>query len=293
MLLKDFIAGLSSSLSRIYPTGEAKAAVLRLCEEKLGVKPYTHIIEPLTEIPEESIAELTSLAQCLSSGEPLQYVLGYADFCSHRFYVNHSVLIPRPETEQLCSYINWSVQQMKPGYKGEGLRILDLCTGSGCIAWTLAAYFPQAEVTGVDISKDALSIAGSQQLHLPDGSDVPAPTFVCADILSPAFTLDGKFDIVISNPPYVRESEKCLMRPNVLEHEPSIALFVEDSDPLLFYRAIASIFQRFGAEDAFGCVEINEALGGPTAEEFNRTACRDVSVMKDFNDKDRFILFKK
>ena len=291
MLLKDFIAELSSQLLSLYPSGEAKATALRLCEDRLGVKSYTHIMEPLFEVPSDKEPLLNQDMSRLAAGEPLQYVLGHTSFCSHKFTVGPSVLIPRPETEQLCEYIIWLLKSSNPSFDGSGLRILDLCTGSGCIAWTMAAAFPKAETTGVDISTDALETAVSQKENFPE--DFPAPAFIHADILSDNFSLSGEFDIVISNPPYVMESERESMRRNVLDFEPSLALFVPDADPLLFYRHIASVCRRSMSSEAMGFFEINEALGPSVVDLLLAEGFKDVNLAKDFSDKDRFVIFRK
>ena len=166
-------------------------------------------------------------------------------------------------------------------------RVLDLCTGSGCIAWTLALEVPEAEVTALDISDDALRIAEGQ----PFSADT---IFVKADVLNsdPQQSVPcGNYDVLVSNPPYVMDSEKSLMRKNVLDHEPHLALFVPDEDPLVFYRAVAkwaSVLLRSGG---LGVVEINEALGKETAAVFSDFGFDRVQVVKDLSEKDRFVVF--
>jgi release factor glutamine methyltransferase len=173
-------------------------------------------------------------------------------------------------------------------------RVLDLCTGSGCIAWTLALELPRAEVTAVDISDGALAVASAQDFADEMArTGATAPEFLKSDILAPASqkSFSGKYDIILSNPPYVMDSEKALMRSNVLDYEPHLALFVADSDPLVFYRAVAQWAAALLAPDGVGLVEINEALGEETAEVFRLEGFLNAVVIKDLYEKDRFVRF--
>lgn len=252
-----------------------------LCRELAGVESYTHIVEPLYELSPELSESLSSALKRIVDGEPLQYVLGYEYFCGHRFCVNPSVLIPRPETQELCDMALKELSHLPYGAK-----VLDLCTGSGCIAWTVAAGCAGADVTAVDISEDALRTAVSQDIGCP------SPHFVRADVLVPDFSLpSAPFDLLLSNPPYVLCSEKASMRENVLGYEPSLALFVPDDDPLLFYRAIASACSRLLKPGGCGILEINEAFGREVASLFSSAGYCDVSLIRDFRDRDRFIRF--
>lgn len=282
MLLGDFIRESSKALASVYPEREARNMVLILCEERLGVKSYTHIVEPRKEIPEDMESVLTSDINRLLGEEPLQYVLGRADFCGRKFKVDRNVLIPRPETEQLVAEVEKTSQS-----KRSGVRVLDLCTGSGCIAWTLFKDLPSAEVVAVDISGQALDIARNQ-------FDGPSPVFIKADILDGNHDYgEGGFDIIVSNPPYIMEREKSRMRGNVLDHEPALALFVPDSDPLLFYRAIASAAKDVLSPDGICIVEINELLGDETQALFERSGFRSVKQIPDIFNKIRFISFSR
>lgn len=288
MLLKEFIRSSKASLEERYPSGEALAMTIRLCEEKLGVKSYTHIVEPSTEVPPERVAGLEAMVSRLASGEPLQYVLGFEEFLGLRFNVSPAVLIPRPETEQL---VKGALSFLKRTCRDSAPRILDLCTGSGCIAWSLAIYLPGASVTGVDISPEALDVARSQFSpgSLPAG--VIPPVFVEADVLGDVDF--GEFDFVISNPPYVLEREKMEMRANVLDYEPGLALFVPDDDPLRFYRAVAAKAGRSLGEKGSGMVEINEALGAETAAVFTGAGFRTAELVDDFRGRPRFVFFSR
>ena len=280
MLLSDFIRRSTSMLSGIYPSLEARGIVLMLCQERLGVKSYTHIIEPGYEVTSAVLPRLEDDLRRLSAGEPIQYVLGYAEFCGRRFRVCPSVLIPRPETEQLVSEAVSFICD-----KGRSCRVLDLCTGSGCIAWSVFLESPGTEVVAVDISDEALGVARSQFAGA-------SPRFVKADVLAGGEGFEyGDFDLVLCNPPYVMESEKLAMRTNVLDYEPGLALFVPDSDPLLFYRAVAVWARRFLRPDGMGLVEINESLGPQTAEVFRRAGYKKTRILQDFRSKYRFVMF--
>lgn len=281
MLLRDFLKTGSEALERLYPAPEARALVQMLCQELAGTRSYTHITEPEFALDGRQEQVLGAALQRLSAGEPVQYVLGCADFCDFRFRVAPGVLIPRPETEWLVR----EAVKMRPA------RVLDLCTGSGCIAWSVALSLPGTEVVGVDISDAALSLARSQPFGpLVRERGARPPVFVKADILAPEEDFPYReFDLVISNPPYVMEREKAFMRPNVLEHEPPEALFVQDEDPLLFYGAIARWARRFLVPGGGLLVEINESLGAETAALFEKNGFSGAACIEDFRGKNRYV----
>lgn len=302
MLLRELILSSRTALSSVYPEDEARAIVTRLGEAVLAVDSYTHIIEPGRIVQDGPLIEFNDAVSRLMKGEPLQYVLGYADFCGRRFRVCPDVLIPRPETEILC------MEAVEKSRKMPSLRILDLCTGSGCISWTLALSVPGSMVTGVDISDAALSVARGQGdslqengRRLSDGmaeNGCLAPVFVRHDVLSGADEFDyegvpSDFDIILSNPPYVCESERGMMRSNVLDYEPGLALFVPDDDSLKFYHSVADFSVKRLIPGGFGIVEINEAFGDAVAAIFSSAGMSGVSVLKDFGNKNRFVFFRK
>ena len=321
MLLADFIRRGTASLEHLYPSPEARGLVLMLCTERLGVERYTHIVEPQTPVPPGREAGLEDDLRRLCAGEPIQYVLGFAEFCGRRFKVGPGVLVPRPETEQLVTAAVAELRGL------DAPRVLDLCTGSGCIAWSLALEVPEAEVMGVDLSDEALRYAENQFSTQYGGispeppaainpfptlltqspgagrsadadfaslNDQSAPLFLQADILDTeqAFPY-GPFDLIVSNPPYVLERERALMRPNVLDWEPAMALFVPDGDPLRFYRAIVCWAQHFLRPGGAGLVEINEAFGAETAALFRSAGLKNVQIHRDFFQKERFIRFTR
>ena len=301
MLLPQFIRQAACELEALYPPGEAQSLARRLAEDLQGVKPYEWVINPSLE----ASPLLEDGLKRLLAGEPVQYVTGFEVFFGRRFRVAPGVLIPRPETEILVREA--CVQALRL----EQPRVLDLCTSSGCIAWSIALEVPGAQVVGVDLSDEALAVARVQipvDLHTEGPYEgglcanqacfAHAPLFVKADILSAFGSAScawpqGPYDILTANPPYIRESEKALMHRNVLEHEPAMALFVPDDDPLVFCRAIARHAMALLAPGGWGIVEINEALGPQTADVFAAAGLRNVGILDDFLGKQRFVTFNR
>ena len=440
MQLQGFIDWAVCSLRDLYPEHEARNMVDILLEERTGRKSWFAVAHPDFELCAAELAGLKDDVARLCTGEPLQYVLGFAWFYSRRFRVSPAVLIPRPETEILVDTVLSRLSDsahVSPGTagaasclgsgsslrgsgaccqssgKGVATRILDLCTGSGCIAWTLALECPNASVTALDISRDALALARTQFPPAPAAtvaSPAAAPLATSADavphssfagcvsgaspsaaplatsagastafpavasgtspaaspVASPASSpaaspaaspasspasspaaflvaspaafpvaspaafpvaspsgavsegdrvvfveadvLDlsekgisgdcsemglGKFDVIVSNPPYVMDKEKSQMRTNVLDYEPSIALFVPDDDPLIFYRAIAHHASRLLTDRGWGIVEINSLLANQTADCFRTAGFPTVSVLSDLSGRPRFVHFSR
>ena len=300
MLLADFIKKGVAALEPLYPTAEAHSIVLMLCESLIGTKSYTHIVEPRYDIDKKAEQPLAEAMLRLQAGEPIQYVIGRTDFCGHSFKVNRNVLIPRPETELLVREaikIAGRIQRMRIPYgkSAEPVRVLDLCTGSGNIAWSVALGVPGARVVGVDISEAALDVARSQNFSADlKAIGALAPTFVAADVLDTEQEFNyGSFDLVLSNPPYIMEKERALLRKNVVDYEPASALFVPDDDPLLFYRAVARWSERFLSPEGKGLTEINEVLPKETVAVFRDSGFGEIDVVKDFFDKKRFVFYMK
>lgn len=342
MQLQGFIDWAVCSLRDLYPEHEARNMVDILLEERTGRKGWFAVAHPDFELCAAELPGLKDDVARLCTGEPLQYVLGFAWFYSRRFRVSPAVLIPRPETEILVDTVLSRLSDfahVSPGTagaasclgsgsslrgsgaccqssgKGVATRILDLCTGSGCIAWTLALECPNASVTALDISRDALALARTQFPPAP-AATVASPTaapagavsegdrvvFVEADVLDlseKGISGDcsemglGKFDVIVSNPPYVMDKEKSQMRTNVLDYEPSIALFVPDDDPLIFYRAIAHHASRLLTDRGWGIVEINSLLANQTADCFRTAGFPTVSVLSDLSGRPRFVHFSR
>ena len=300
MLLVDFLKEGTRSLESLYPTVEARNLISLLCQELIGVQNYTHIIEPQYVIAKKDEPLLEAGLERLKTGEPIQYVVGGCEFCGRRFHVTPDTLIPRPETEMLVREaikVADRLHRLRSPYgKGaEPVRVLDLCTGSGNIAWSVALGVPGVQVVGVDISDGALEVARGQNFAAElKATGALAPTFVKADVLDPGQDFPwGPFDLILSNPPYIQEKEKAAMRRNVLDYEPALALFVPDEDPLLFYRAVAAWSIRFFTPDGMGFSEINEELGTDTLEVFRAAGFQEVELLNDFFDKNRFIFYKK
>lgn len=300
MLLAEFVKAGTKALESLYPQKEARSIVLMLCEEVLGTENYTHIVEPEFKIDDKKLPDLEAAMERLKKMEPVQYVLGHTEFYGRTFKVDPAVLIPRPETELLCRdaiKLGMRVYRMRSPYgkNAEPVRILDLCTGSGCIAWTMALSIPGSRVTAVDISDAALEVAAGQDFASElKSKETFKPEFIKADVLDSEQEIElGPFDMVLSNPPYIMESEKEDMRCNVLEYEPESALFVPDDDPLLFYRAIARWSQRFMSPDGVGLSEVNESLARQTETVFKAAGYAHTEIVRDLSDKNRYIIYHK
>ena len=234
-----------------------------------------HPIEPITE---EELNNLKEVTDRMNKNEPIQYIFGETEFYGLPFFVSPSVLIPRQETEELVNHI-------LENHEGEKKTVLDIGTGSGCIAISLAKKNPNFDVFALDVSMDALAVT---QDNIAE-NEVKIQ-LVQEDILNPT-DIDElpDFDIIVSNPPYITEDEKSLMHENVLEHEPALALFVDNSTPLIFYKAIAEFGQKKLKKGGNLYTEINEQFGEETKTLFESLEYTDVIIHKDLNGKDRYI----
>jgi release factor glutamine methyltransferase len=217
----------------------------------------------------------------INLSEPLQYVLNEADFYGRTFYVDPAVLIPRPETEELVSLVIDRIDGTRPH------RIVDVATGSGCIAISLQLELTYGEAWGTDVSEPALVVARRNATTL--GSRA---TFVRSDILAEALPVNG-IDIVVSNPPYISESERKTLSRNVLEHEPHLALFVPDTNPLLFYKALALRSSESLLPAGLLAMEINARFGSEVATVMTEAGFQGVEVVKDLSGKNRFVIARK
>ncbi len=251
---------------------EIKSILYLLFEKEFGLRRTDVLAEKeILLVDQERIG---TLLQRINSEEPIQYILEEAEFYSRKFYVNSSVLIPRPETELII--------QLAKAEKIQPSSILDIGTGSGCIAITLALEFPSCHVHALDVSNKALTIACTNAEALS-----AVVHFFESDILTQTLALSN-LDLVVSNPPYVMENERKQMSRNVLAYEPSLALFVPDQDPLLFYRAIAGKGKQLLRPHGIALVEINEKLGKETSHLFQQ-AGYTTEIVTDINGKDRVI----
>lgn len=255
MTTQQLTASLATALQAIYPAPEAQAIAALVAEHLLGWSPLQRRMQAAAPVPAAVLARVPALQARLLAHEPVQYVLGIAHFAGLELEVTPATLIPRPETEEL-------VQLVARAHAGRpGLRLLDVGTGSGCLALALARQLTDSQVLAVDISEAALVVARRNAARY-----APQVQFEQVDILHalPAGVAPGSLDILVSNPPYVRESERSLMRDNVLAWEPATALFVPDDDPLLFYRRLAQVGRRLLRPGGAWYAEINEAFSSET-----------------------------
>ncbi len=281
MKLKAIKHKFHDELGAVYPAEEIDSFFNILAETYYGVKRIQLATNPdLTLNDSEDI--LKALAE-LKNEKPIQYIIGETEFYGLNFKVNDGVLIPRPETEEL---VEWVLKKAKPNMP---INILDMGTGSGCIAISLAKHLPQAKVFAIDISTKALNIAKKNALF--NGVDV---YFKEADILTlKTLSEQVEFDIIVSNPPYVREKEKQYMKPNVLDNEPHLALFVKDEDPLLFYKAITDFAINNLKENGLLFFEINEFLGNAMIDLLRHKNFKNIELKQDIFKKDRMIKAEK
>lgn len=272
MKISDIFRSACAELAPLYGESESRAVVRRVFDERFGLSLSDVYMDKDTSFGETGQAEFCEIVRRLKTCEPVQYVLGSEEFCGHRFMVNRSVLIPRPETEDLVAICLQRLRAMeKGGGNGRRLRVLDVGTGSGCIAVSLKLAMPQLDVWGWDISGEALEVARENARLL--GADVQ---FECVDMRSAPPLRPGQagFDLIVSNPPYIRPLERETMHCNVLNFEPAAALFAPQDDALCFYRALHGLVSSHGrltteashGGSTFLCVEINEALAAETRD---------------------------
>ena len=266
---------IKENLGSYYPAGEVAAFTRVIATEILGIPQMTFFLKENVELTHEQEATLEDAIKRLQKYEPIQYIQGYSDFCGLRFKVTPATLIPRPETSEL---VEWVASEATGNE-----RILDIGTGSGCIAVSLANKMPQSKVTAWDISNEALAVATENSRS--NGTEV---LFEQVDILSNR-PEEKQFDIIVSNPPYIKENEKSAMHSNVLDWEPHTALFVPDSDPLLFYRTIAKKGLTLLKPGGTLYFEINRAHGAETVEMLAGLGYTGIELRKDFAENDRMI----
>ena len=314
------------SLTPLYDAGEAQAIVRTVLDVKYGMTLTDIICGKVNEISADEERKLEEIIIRLQKGEPVQYVLGEADFAGRPFHVEPGVLIPRPETAELCQWIEKDMIEKSivssedspedssgnsPQATDDARRILDICTGSGCIAITLGLNIPNSEVTGWDISEDALRIAqgnvemmkaGNVRIEHQDALALPKAAETDnekmkgnddKEVVKPKgeaktpFT--QKWDLIVSNPPYICEKEKADMEKNVLEHEPSLALFVPNEDPLKFYRAIAEYASSALKSGGALYFEINPIYEKETREMLLKLDFKDIETKEDAFGKKRMM----
>ena len=279
-MMNEIVAYIRSRLQPYYTAEEVSALSRIVCCDLLGQAPTDYYLGKDIVLSSKKEQELEDILQRLSRFEPLQYIEGRTLFLGREFWVAPGVLIPRPETEEL-------VELMLKEIPADA-RILDVGTGSGCIAISLAKELPDALVTAWDVSPEALSVARANARKLQ--ADV---RFVECDVLACQVDEVGLYDVIVSNPPYVTEAEKADMEPNVLQWEPSLALFVPDDDPLRFYRRIAVLGRDMLADGGRLYFEINRAYGREMVEMLRTMGYVRVRVEKDLSQNDRFVIAEK
>ncbi len=310
------------SLTPLYDAGEAQAIVRTVLDVKYGMTLTDIICGKVNEISADEERKLEEIIIRLQKGEPVQYVLGEADFAGRTFHVEPGVLIPRPETAELCQWIEEDMagkstvssedfSEDSPQATDDARQILDICTGSGCIAITLGLNIPNSEVTGWDISEDALRIAqgnvemmkaGNVRIEHQDALALPKVAETDnekmkgnddKEVVKPKGEAKTpstqKWDLIVSNPPYICEKEKADMEKNVLEHEPSLALFVPDEDPLKFYRAIAEYASSALKSGGALYFEINPIYEKETREMLLKLDFKDIETKEDAFGKKRMM----
>lgn len=276
LTIKDIRSYFIRELGHLYDENEAGTLARIIIKTITGISGLHQLNDPLQEIDPARAPEIIRICLELKTGKPYQYVTGETIFYNCTIKVNPSVLIPRPETEELADLV---IKENR-GYKGE---IIDFGTGSGCIAIALAANLPEAEVSGLDISESALELA-RENARL----NSVTVNFYHGDIFDLKYRQLKKPGIIVSNPPYVRHSEKKLMKSNVIDFEPHSALFVSDSDPLAFYRALLTAAEELMPAGKI-YFEINEAMGEQMNDLVTSYGYSDVAVINDLNGRNRII----
>ena len=268
-----------SELQPSYPTEEVQSFFSMLSEEILKKTRLEIALEPAISVSTLDQSQFQAAVRRLKEQEPIQYILGKTEFFGMSFLVNSHTLIPRPETEELVAWI----LDHKKDFTEEKVSVLDLGTGSGCIAIALAKHLPQAKVDAMDISEEALKIAAQNVARQDVSVNLQHQDIFAMD------NLPQQYDLIISNPPYVREQEKEQMQANVLRCEPEGALFVPNDDPLRFYRKIAQLAKRGLRDQGVLYFEINEYLSNEMTQMLQNEGFDHVVIEQDMFGKDRMI----
>jgi len=285
MKVRELAEHYELELGALYDRNEAKALFTIAAEKVLALSSGKLIMQKDIDISFINMQKLLSILNDLQIGKPIQHILEEAHFYGLVFKVNENVLIPRPETEELVDWIisvcntKFSVNSFESPKK---LSMLDIGTGSGCIPITLKKHLPNIQVTTLDVSADAIEVAKQNAQQI--GVEI---NFITADILT--FQSEEKFDVIVSNPPYIRDLEKIEMHNNVLVYEPHLALFVSDENPLIFYKAISDFAKTNLKPNGQLFFEINEYLGEETVEMLSRKGFNDIELRKDMQGKDRMV----
>ncbi|RFZ94442.1 peptide chain release factor N(5)-glutamine methyltransferase [Mucilaginibacter conchicola] len=283
--IKDVFLSFKDGLQNLYDPREAEAIAMLVLEELTGLSRASIKAFDNDDITAEALEKLYPILEELKTGKPVQYILGTAEFYGLSFLVTPATLIPRPETEELVSWILETSQNSKFKIQ-KALRILDIGTGTGCIPITLKKNLRDADVSAIDISADALKTAKENALI----NDVDV-SFFEVDILSQDTyqPINSRYDIIVSNPPYVTPSDKLQMHTNVTDFEPHTALFVTQEDPLIFYRTIADFAVQNLVQKGHLYFEINEAYGQHTIDMLASKGFTDIELRQDMSSRDRMI----
>lgn len=290
MTLKNYRTHFLTELSEKYPQTEINSFFFILIEEYLNLKRIDTVLQPNFKIDEHHLSALNIALKRLKNEEPIQYIIGHTEFYGFPFLVDNNTLIPRPETEELVEWViaeveksqSLKVEKLQSGKTSE-LSILDIGTGTGCIPISLAKNLQNAKISALDVSADALKIASKNA-----ALNKVTIHFIEADILQTE-TLSHQFDIIISNPPYVRELEKVEIQNNVLQNEPHLALFVSDENPLLFYDKIADLAKQHLTKNGLLFFEINQYLGEETKKMLSLKGYKNIELRKDLFGKNRIL----
>lgn len=297
MQLAEFRQLFTNTLANVYPKTEIDSFFFILIEEVLQLQRIATVMQPDYMIAPEPLATLQNAMERLQNEEPIQYILGKTEFYGLPFNVTPDTLIPRPETEELVRWILESLsvegekcQEESNKLKGEALSILDIGTGTGCIPITLAKHLPKAHVTAIDISSEAIAVAAQNAAINQVSVDLIQTDILATDNLGSVIkTSAKKLDVIVSNPPYVRDLEKIEIKNNVLQNEPHLALFVTDDDPLIFYRKIALLAREHLADNGQLFFEINQYLGKETVALLQKIGFSNIELRKDIFGNDRMI----
>jgi len=290
MLLKNYKTTFLKKLSSLYDEQEIDSFFYIILYKLHGLKRIDLALNPSKVMDGNHLKKWNSIVSDLKVNKPIQYILGETEFYGLRFLVNENTLIPRQETEELVELI---IESTNYELRNTKLKVLDIGTGSGCIAISLAKHLPTSEVFAIDVSKEALATA-KKNAEL----NKVAINFILTNILDVIKLrvlegLDKQFDIIVSNPPYVRNLEKAEIKPNVLEYEPHLALFVDDIDALLFYRKIAELAIKNLNPNGKLYFEINQYLGKETLELVESFGFKNVKLIKDIYGNDRILIAEK
>ena len=282
MILKEFKLFFNEALSAIYPKTEIDSFFFILMEEKLKLQRIDTVLKPDFLITKKNLIDLKTIVKRLQKEEPIQYIIGNTEFYGLPFFVDKNTLIPRPETEELVA---WVLNETKvlANNKTIELSILDIGTGTGCIPISLAKNLTSLNISAIDISPEALLIAKQNAIL-----NKVTIEFIELDILNTE-SLPQEYDVIISNPPYVRELEKEEIKNNVLKNEPHLALFVADENPLIFYNKIADLAKQQLSKNGMLFFEINQYLGKETANMLVKKGFKNIQLKKDLFGKDRMI----